>query len=144
MIIHTNANIDEIHQQGKNYKWARISCSKCNEKCWGHGHVQRYFNIRGLSDSIECFLKRWRCSKCGCVHICIPSSHWRRFQSSIKDVYDALVDRVQTLKWPPWVSRQRGGHWLRSIITKAQANLLMKENVLETILSFKLKSLAIF
>lgn len=139
MILFTDVSISEINKKGKKYNWRRPKCKKCNAKVWGHGFVTRYFN------SVRSFLwiKRWRCSCCGTIYICRPREYWSRYQEKASNIFKALIYRVTHLKWPPWISRQRGGHWLMKLIKNARANLLLKKSILKTILFYQEKNLAI-
>ena len=141
MIHHCNVSLDDLQQQKKGYPWNRPEeCPRCKGNLWGHGYVLRYFNSHSEGLSI----KRWRCPSCRLVITCRPSSHWRRFQESVENIFQALIDRVKCYKWPPWTTRQRGGHWLSLLTSHAKINLLEKKNQLETILFYKEKNLAIF
>ena len=64
-------------------------------------------------------LKRYRCPCCGCVIRLRPSSHLSRFQAPTQKIKSTLSIRVRTGRWPPGASRQRSGHWLRSLKRKS-------------------------
>ena len=141
MIHYCNVSLKEVQQEQKGYSWVRPdSCPKCKGKLWGHGYVLRYLNFysKGL------YLKRWRCPSCRLILSCRPSSHWRRYQESIKRIFWTLIYRIKRYKWPPWTTRQRGGHWLRTLVSHANTHLMHKESLLNTILFYKHKNLAIF
>ena len=143
MILFINDSLSSFEQQGKNYKWQRpTKCFKCHsKKFYGHGHVSRYFNqINNLL-----FLKRWRCLCCGAVISCRPMAYWRRYQETSANIFQALQIRFKTLKWPPWIARQRGGHWMRSLNKKLKIHQeLLKEGMLETLAFFVEKEISIF
>ena len=143
MIYHCKISIEELQKLQKKFDWQNVrpnSCPKCKGKIWGHGYVLRYFQsiLKGV------FLKRWRCTYCYLILICRPTDYWRRFQNSVSHIYKSLIYRIKYLRWPPWVQRQRGGHWLKKIITYSTTHLLMKETILETITFFRDKNLVIF
>lgn len=143
MILFINDFLFNFEQQGKDYKWQRPEeCSKCHsKKLYGHGYVSRYFNqIKNFL-----FFKRWRCQSCGAVITCRPAAYWQRYQTPISDIFSALQIRFKTLKWPPWITRQRGGHWMRSLNKKLHIHYeLLKEGMLETLAFFVEKELTIF
>ena len=141
MIYQCNVSFKKLQQEKKEYPWKRpLECSGCQGKVWGHGYVLRYFN----SHSEGLYLKRWRCPSCKLILTCRPDSHWRRFQESIKRIFDTLIFRVKHRTWPPWTTRQRGGHWLRIFTSNARTHLLEKKSVEETILFYQDKNMAIF
>ena len=139
MVIYEDAAVDDIAVEGKAYSWKRPNCKNCKSKVWGHGFVARYFN--SFSNSL--WIRRWRCPYCGTVYICRPRDYWSRFQESISNIFKSLIYRVTHMKWPPWCTRQKGGHWIRKLIDNARVNLLLKKSVLETILFYQDKKLAI-
>jgi hypothetical protein len=140
MIISKEVDLKELAKKGRQWSWERESCPRCHRGCWGHGYVARYFN--GFVEAL--FLKRWRCPSCGLVITCRPKSHWRRFQESISGMYRALLIRLKELRWPAWAPRQRGGHWLRTLIQNARAHLLMRDSLIETVKFYQRKNLVIF
>lgn len=141
MIIEMDICLDDLKKEEKNFHWEKPNkCLKCNSSLWGHGFSFRYFN----SCPNGVFVKRWRCPKCRTIFTCRPSTHWRRYQESFSNIFKALLFRIKELKWPSWVTRQRGGHWLKKLILNANANLLMKESLVETIFLYQSKNLAIF
>jgi hypothetical protein len=141
MLYYCPISISKLKKLKKNYPWIRpVSCYRCNNQLWGHGFVLRFFNQ--MSEAL--FIKRWRCPKCKITLTCRPNLYWRRYQETISNIYDTLIFKIIHYKWPPGVSRQRGGHWLKKFISKAKINLLMKSTLIETIYFFKNKNLAIF
>ena len=111
---HTNVELQVLYKAGKSFHWKRPSCCNGCQKMWGHGYVRRYFE--GYS---KCFwLKRYRCPCCGVVVTMRPTGFFPRFQSSTEQIYKALKHKLTTLRWPPWTTRQRAGHWLRRFMSK--------------------------
>jgi len=82
---------------------------------WGHGFVLAYFDGygRGL------WLRRYRCRSCRLVIRFRPSGYFNRFQASVVTIRQSLAHRFYRHLWPPGSSRQRQGHWLRSLLRKA-------------------------
>jgi len=143
VIIQTDASIEDLKNSKKNYSWKKPKeCpnTACRKKLWGHGFVLRYFD----SCPEGVYLKRWRCPHCQLVITCRPIGYWRRYQETISNIFEALQFRIKQLKWPDWVTRQRGGHWLKTLISNAKIHLLMKETITKTISFYKDKNLAIF
>lgn len=139
MIIFEKIDLKLLKEQGKKFNWNRPYCHKCNCYFYGHGYVVRFFNIF----TSEIYLKRWRCPNCHTVATVRPDTHWKRFQESTDNIFKALRYRVTNFKWPPWCTRQRGGHWLNKLLSKARLDLLLKENTLETIFFYQNKNLTI-
>ncbi len=139
MIIFIKIDLKLLQQLGKKFQWERPFCNKCKCSFYGHGYVLRFFNL--LCSGV--YLKRWRCPICKTVATVRPDTHWKGFQESINQIFITLIFRVKHFKWPPWCSRQRGGHWLNQLITNARLNLLLKENTLETIFFYQDKNLSI-
>ena len=65
-------------------------------------------------------LRRYRCVDCGLTLRLRPQGYWPRFQASIQAIRDSLFHRLTFHCWPPFLARQRGGHWLRSLIRQAR------------------------
>ena len=143
MIINVDVSIKDLKHFKKSYNWERPKkCPRtaCQKKLWGHGFVLRHFN----SSTEGVLLKRWRCSHCNLIIICRPIGYWRRYQETISNIFEALLFRIKQLKWPDWVTRQRGGHWLKTLISNAKIHLLKKATIVQTISFYKDKNLAIF
>ena len=141
MILTVKISLEKLSKSQKNFDWDRpTECPVCSYHLWGHGYVLRYFNIYpgGL------YIKRWRCSSCCLILTCRPEGYWRRYQESISNIYEALLYKVNNLIWPPWVSRQKAGHWIRKLILNAKINLIIKESLTTTICFYRDKNLAIF
>jgi len=69
------------------------------------------------------FLRRYRCPDCHLILRLRPKGYWPRFQASIQTILESLTDRLTHHRWPFLVSRQRQGHWLRSLIRKVRFHL---------------------
>ena len=109
MVIPVTLRLDDLIRQGKDFKWERpCACPKCQGKIWGHGFVPRYF--QGFSGVF--WIKRFQCTVCRAVLVFRPSGFWPRLQSSINTIYQALLVRLQSRRWPEDLPRQRAGHWL--------------------------------
>ena len=121
MIIFVSSLLKDIFKQGRDFLWTRPSnCPKCGcSKVWGHGYVSAWFD--GFSEAL--LLKRYRCPCCGCVIRMRPTSHFSRFQASIRIIRSTLLIRINTGRWPPVQSGSRPGHWLRSLKKKVSALL---------------------
>ena len=121
MFAHVIVDIKNLSVLGKNFKWDRPKCPNGCKKVWGHGFVLRYLSgfIQGI------YLKRYRCPCCGIVILMFPTGYWRRYQSSIKEIFLSLQSKFKTYKWPPWISRQTAGHWM----TKFRRHIFMEYGV---------------
>lgn len=139
MILSVAIVLSILEEKGRDYSWERPICFKCKKNVWGHGFVQRFFN------DFKSFLwiRRWRCPHCQLVITCRPDNYWKRYQEQISRIFEALKFRVQELKWPPWTSRQRGGHWLRKINSKNEINKICNNSLINTIEFFETKNLTI-
>ena len=142
MILAYTVSLPCLIKQQKDYPWKRPSeCPRCKgAKLWGHGYVLKYFN----SSPVAVFVKRWRCPACSLTITCRPASYWRRFQESISNIFTALSFRIRMGRWPPFVPRQRGGHWLRKLIEKARVDKLIKPSPIKTVEFYRQKKLVIF
>jgi hypothetical protein len=140
MVLFQKILLSKLIREGKSYSWSRPQCPRCHIKVWGHGYVLRFFN--GFSTGV--YLKRWRCQVCKLVITLRPEGYWRRFQETIHIIFESLKLRLRTGRWPPSVPRQRGGHWLRKLISHASVNLLKHDSILETVEFFQEKNLPIF
>jgi hypothetical protein len=115
MTVFQKLNLLAISKLGKTYKHIRPGkCPKCgSRRIWGHGFTARYFD--GFVFAL--FLKRWNCADCGCVISVRPLGYFSRHHVSITDIYNNLKHKIATGTWirGPDLSRQRQGHWLRSL-----------------------------
>ncbi len=124
MIFQSKITVEELSRNGKNHKWDKCECTKCNCKMWGHGFVGRYFST--FPEVI--FLKRYRCPVCSTVVTARPEGYWPFIRSSILVIHSTLNTRISIGFWPTGFPRQRGGHWLKRFVENAkmscQVNLL--------------------
>ena len=116
MIFQSKITVSELSKDGKNHKWDKCHCNKCNRWMWGHGFVGRYFT----SLEVVLFLKRYRCPDCSTVVTARPYDYWPFVRSSISIIHSMLMARVLTGFWPSGFPRQRGGHWLRRFAMNAK------------------------
>lgn len=141
VVLYQEVDLQKIKTEGRKYFWPKIVCPKCNIFCWGHGYVLRNFS----EILFPIFIKRWRCRICRRVFVICPTSHWRRYQERKENIFNALLHRLEYLKWPPWGNRQRGGHWLRKFLHNCSTFLLLQnDDLYQTVLFYKEKNLAIF
>lgn len=106
---HANVDLNSLAILGKDFNWNRPKCPNGCPKMWGHGFVLKSFT--NFSDGL--FIKRYRCPTCKAVITLTPSGHFKRYQSSIKAIYQAIKVRLKSHKWPEWTTRQRARHWMR-------------------------------
>jgi hypothetical protein len=111
MIKFARVCLKELSVQGKDFHWIKPShCLSCNScRLWGHGFLATYFT----GFIVALWLKRYRCDSCKVVITFRPFGYFSRFQSSAKDIADALQIKITSSKWPARLSRQRAGQWLR-------------------------------
>lgn len=127
MIKHTCVNLTQLSNDGKKFKWDRpIFCSCCGHKLWCHGYVGRYFD--GFIKKL--WLKRLRCPKCRIVITMMPSGIPKYYQGSFFKIFFTLTKRLNSYSWPPWITRQRGGHWLRKLKSYCLSHFGVNENSL--------------
>lgn len=125
MIIWTAVNFKELLQMGKKHLWPRpYSCPCCGGRIWGHGYVLQYF----AEAPNGCWIKRYRCCNCKKIITLRPSGYWPGYFTAIEMIRRALNYRQVHKVWPPGVSRQAGGHWLRALKrqVKKMFGLMMK------------------
>jgi len=103
---------------GRGFGWPRPErCPRCGYwKLWGHGFVSAYFEPYRE----PLWLRRYRCPACRLILRLKPSGYFERFQSSIESIRESLAYRFYRHFWPPGSSRQRQGHWLRSLLKKGK------------------------
>jgi len=118
MILSVLAVLKDIYEQGRNFVWPRPEvCPHCGAgKPWGHGFVPAYFD--GFDGCV--FLRRYRCSQCGCVMRLKPEGYFRGFQAPMETIRSAIREGPEQEDTP---SRSRRGHWLRALKRKAAAYL---------------------
>ena len=117
LILQISVSIKDIFRLGRGFPWPRPErCPRCGHvRLLGHGFVRAYFDgyLEGL------WLRRYRCPSCRLVIRFRPSGYFKRFQASIRTIRQILAYRFYHHLWPPGSSRQRQGHWLRSLLKKA-------------------------
>jgi hypothetical protein len=52
-----------------------------------------------------------------------PAGYFRRFQASIKTIRLSIFGKSTTNRWLPGISRNRQGHWFRSLQKRIKAYL---------------------
>ena len=120
LLLQVDVCVKEIFEQGKLFPWPRPpDCPRCHGRIWGHGFVEAYFD--GFAQAL--FLRRYRCPDCHLVLRLRPRDYWPRFQASIVAIFKSLTHRFTFHRWSPFYSRQRQGHWLRSLIRKVRWHL---------------------
>lgn len=120
LLLRVDVCVKKIFEVGKQFPWPRPpDCPRCHGRIWGHGFVPAYFD--GFADVL--FLRRYRCPDCKLTLRLRPLSHWPRFQASIATIFHCLTHRLRFGRWPAGLSRQRQGHWLRSLIRQVRWHL---------------------
>jgi hypothetical protein len=119
MIIFVLASIKEIVAKGRDFPWPRPSaCPRCEgPRVWCHGFVTAFFD--GFDAQV--ILRRYRCPDCRCVMRARPSGYLERMQASVEAIRTCIALRLEHGRWPSGGSRQRQGHWLRSLTRKVCA-----------------------
>jgi hypothetical protein len=121
MIIFVAVKLKQIFKKQCNYPWPRPDlCPRCKASgVWGHGFVAAYFDA--LPGCV--MLRRYRCPQCHCVIRMRPAGYFRRFQASIKAIYESLSLRLSKGGYLPGLSRSRQRHWLKALIRNVNAYL---------------------
>jgi hypothetical protein len=122
MIWAVPANLKQIHDQGRHYRWPRPeSCPRCrNWRVWGHGYAERYFD--GFAEALR--VRCYRCPACGCVITLRPESHFPRIRSPRQVIRKCLHQRLTQGRWPPTAfSPSRWRHWLSNLKRQILARL---------------------
>ena len=121
MILSVTANLKEIEEKGRHYKWIKPErCLRCRgSHLWGHGFVEYWFD--GYARSL--LLRRYRCPVCGCVIKLKPRGYFRRFQSTIERIRFHIAERLKTGKWPEGRISARCRHWLKGLKRQTMAHL---------------------
>jgi hypothetical protein len=117
LLLQVDVCVKEIFGQGKLFPWPRPpDCPRCHGRIWGHGFVEAYFDgyVRPL------LLRRYRCPDCHLILRLRPRGYWPRFQASIAAILTSLTHRLTFHRWPSIFSRQRQGHWLRSLMDQVR------------------------
>ena len=112
---HTDADLLELQNLGRAFKWNRPTCKNNCGKVWGHGFVLRHFEPYGFL-----WVRRWRCHVCRAVLTARPPGFWRRVQTSAAQIFQTLKHRLCFGFWPVSTKRQRAGHWLRKFSIKSR------------------------
>lgn len=108
MIINVDISLKELSEQGTAFKWIKPhACPKCSSPLWGHGHV--------LSNKL--FLKKYRCNTCSTVITLKPNGYWKKYKTSIKEIYLDLRFRLTRFHWKSDVKRQRRDQWIKKFIS---------------------------
>jgi len=121
MVILVEVELKQIVEQQRTYVWPRPeSCPRCQQcRPWGHGFVMAYFD--GYPGGL--FLRRFRCSGCGCVMRLRPKGYFARFQASVQRIYTCLRQRLLESRYDPGISRSRQRHWVRALQRQVAAYL---------------------
>jgi hypothetical protein len=120
LLVQVDVCVKEIFEQGKLFPWPRPpDCPRCHGRIWGHGFVGAYFDA--FAQVI--FLRRYRCPDCHLILRLRPRGYWPRFQASVAAILTSLTHRLTFHRWLPFNSRQRQGHWLRSLTRKVRWHL---------------------
>jgi len=119
MIIFILASIKEIVEHGRDFPWPRPpACPRCDgRRVWCHGFVTAFFD--GFDEHV--ILRRYRCPDCRCVMRLRPKGYFERVQASIDTIRSCIAFRLEHSRWPSGGSRQRQGHWLRSLTRRVCA-----------------------
>lgn len=114
LLCHQQVDFKRLAEGGKEFEWERpLVCPRCHScRLWGHGFVYRWFD--GFASPLP--LARFQCQDCGCIIQMRPDGYWPRCQATIDFIWKTLSRRIETLHWPPAVTRQRAGHWLSWLI----------------------------
>lgn len=108
MVLFVDVDVNQIALLGKDFPWPKPSCCPhCQQPLWWHGFVPAYFTP--LADAV--FIRRLRCSCCRTVHRLKPKGYWRRFRSSIVDIYRCIQHRTEFGRWRCDQPRTRQRQW---------------------------------
>ena len=119
MIISVRANLNEIFDQGRKFKWIKpCKCPRCGSvRLWGHGFVLAYFD--GFAQGL--LLRRFRCPDCRCLIRMKPEGYFSRFRAGIAKIRDSLSLRLLSGNWLKDLSGSRQRHWLKALKRKTAA-----------------------
>jgi len=116
LVIFVDIDVNQLATLGKNFLWLKPSvCPKCGGHLWWHGFVMAY--LACLADAV--FFRRLFCPHCSSVHRLRPTSHWRRFQSSINTIEQVIAHRQNNAHWRPDLPRPRQRQWWRRLKKKS-------------------------
>lgn len=123
MILPIKVNLNEIDEQGKDYRWPRPDfCGRCHgNRLWGHGFVETIF--AGYRNAL--LIHRYRCPECGCIMKFRPDGYFPRFQSPKDTIRSHIATRLATGRWPPGSVKDVCRHWLRALKRNTIAHLGM-------------------
>ena len=129
MIISVRANLNEIFEQGRKFKWVRpCNCPRCGSvRLWGHGFVSAYFDgfFQGL------LLRRFRCPDCHCIIRMKPRNYFPRFRAGIAKIRISLSSRLYSGNWLKDLSGSRQRHWLAALKRKSMAFFSVREHLMD-------------
>jgi hypothetical protein len=128
LVLSVVADVNEIARLGKDFPWEKPSgCPRCGQPLWWHGFVSAYFSC--LAEAV--FLRRLRCSCCHSVHRLKPAGYWRRFRSSLTDIFDSVSHRSDSGRWRTDQPRDRQRQWWRRLrrMTTAVLGLMSSASV---------------
>ena len=130
MVLFVDVDVNEIARLGKDFPWPKPSCCPCcAQPLWWHGFVPAYFSC--FTEAL--FLRRRRCSCCRTVHRLKPAGYWRRFRTSIADIFGCLEHRAGPGRWRCDEPRTRQRQWWRRLqrMTVVVLGLSFVESALE-------------
>ena len=68
----------------------------------------------------------------------LPAGYIGYYLAPLTTIFETLIEKLTSFRWPPWMSRQRGGHWLRKLCSYCQAKfglnpegLNLREKIIE-------------
>lgn len=112
MVLFCDVDIKNLVRLNRKYPWERPPyCPGCRGGLWWHGFVPAYFSFSPAA----VLLRRLRCPQCGAVHRLRPQTHWRRFQTPIQTIREAIAHRVRTHRWRADLSRAGQRQWWRRL-----------------------------
>ena len=112
MVLFCDVDIKDLVRLNRKYPWERPPyCPGCRGGLWWHGFVPAYFSFSPAA----VLLRRLRCPQCGAVHRLRPQTHWRRFQTPIQTIREAIAHRVRTHRWRADLSRAGQRQWWRRL-----------------------------
>lgn len=121
MVIPVEIDVNQLMALGKEFFWPepKPPCPRCGQSLWWHGFVLAYLSC--FTEAV--FLRRLFCPHCGGVHRLRPTSHWSRFQSTIKAIESTIGHRQRHGRWRPDLPRARQRQWWRRLRMKAMVCL---------------------
>lgn len=117
LVIVVDIDVNLLATLGKEFPWVKPTCCpKCGGPLWWHGFVPAYFS--GLFLAV--LLRRLFCPLCRSVHRLRPKAYWRRFQSPVNVIRQAIAHRKKTGRWRPDLPRPRQRQWWRRLAIKVK------------------------